>query len=78
MVLKIFSPKQLGAKIGVFYSKFCQFMQIIDHNIGFQEKRHFSAEHWEKIVKNFDHYFDQCPTYVLDTNIDFIYHFYQS
>jgi hypothetical protein len=36
MILKIFSPKY-----GIFYSKYHLFVQIINHNFGFQEKRQF-------------------------------------
>jgi hypothetical protein len=30
-------------------------MQNFDHNIGFREKRQFSAKKWQKIVENYDH-----------------------
>jgi hypothetical protein len=35
MILKIFSPKNLVKKIGVFDSKQSYTMQNFDHNIGF-------------------------------------------
>jgi hypothetical protein len=35
MILKIFSPKNLAKKIGVFDSKQSKFLKKIDHNIGF-------------------------------------------
>jgi hypothetical protein len=39
--LKIFSPKKIGEKIGVFDSKQSYIVKKFDHNFGFWEKRHF-------------------------------------
>jgi hypothetical protein len=69
MILKMFSPKKLTKKIGVFCSNYCKLLQKFDHDIGFREKkRHFfrrkltkNAENWQKhrklakIAKNCDH-----------------------
>jgi hypothetical protein len=49
MILKIFWQKNLAKKIGVFDSKQSYIMQIVDHDIGFREKRQFFSP---KICKN--------------------------
>jgi hypothetical protein len=50
-----FSPNILEKEIGEFDSKYCYIMAKIDHNIGFQEKRHFlispkNCENRQKVI----------------------------
>jgi hypothetical protein len=47
MILKIFSPKKLAETLA-FLLKILLVYEKYDHNIGFQEKRHFFAENWDK------------------------------
>jgi hypothetical protein len=51
MLLKIFLEKILEKKMAILNPKYSNFMPKIDHNLGFQENRHFSAE---KMVQNHD------------------------
>jgi hypothetical protein len=48
--LKYFRRK-IWQKYWLFCSNYCLFLQKIDHNIGFWEKRQFFAENWGKSQK---------------------------
>jgi hypothetical protein len=51
MIFKIFSPKNLAKKLALLAQNTVSFWKIIDHNIGFWEKRHFFAENGQKSRK---------------------------
>jgi hypothetical protein len=48
MIFKYIYAEIFGDKIGDFYTNYWKFLQKIDHNNGFREKRHFLP----KIGKN--------------------------
>jgi hypothetical protein len=51
MILKIVSTKNLAKQLAFFVQTTASFLQKFDHDIGFQEKRHFIAENWGKSQK---------------------------
>jgi hypothetical protein len=51
MIFEIFSSKHLCEKNRRFLPKLLLVCAILDHNIGFEEKRHFPAKNWYKTLK---------------------------
>jgi hypothetical protein len=51
----------VGQKIGVLCSKYCPFLQNLNHNYGFQEKRHFCRK-LAKVADNCDYNIDPLRT----------------
>jgi hypothetical protein len=53
--LKIFSPKTLANKIGVFAQTRYSFYKNLTITLVFEKKPIFYAENWQKIAENCDH-----------------------
>jgi hypothetical protein len=46
----IFLSKRMGKKFGVFGSRHCWFLQTLNHNFSFYEKRQFFVQKLAKIA----------------------------